>query len=311
MVIDTKNIKKYKNGPVTDNIFYSLNPGDRYSVCIRKFTSMGMFAEIDKKSGSLVIEIPHEERNTIKYKDLLKSKEYIESKYVLPIVLGVNVFGDVIIKDLHDTPNLLIGGKTGTGKSVLLRDFYESLSGKLKPADCKVIIIDTKYNDFCNLNNKKNLLCPVIKDINDVFDMFEKIAEMIEYRYNAFHAVNLRNIDQFRNKVSKMPYIVIMIDEMADLMGKNKKKTEDFISAVAFRGRSVGVHLIAATQRTEKDVITKQISADMPNRIAFAVRTKNQSKKILFDDGAEFLLSYGDMLYSEAGRIPLRVHTGI
>ena len=134
---------------------------------------------------------------------------------------------------------------------------------------------------------------------------------MISDRYDALRSVNLRRIEQFRNKEAKMPYIVIMIDELADLMCVNKKKMEDFVSAVAFRGRSVGVHLIAATQRTEKDVITKQISADMPNRIAFAVRTKNQSKKILFDDGAEFLLPYGDVLYSEAGRIPLRVHTGI
>lgn len=290
MIINTKDIKKHKTGPCVDNIFYTIKPDDKYSNIGKKFAALGIFTEL--KHNNLIIEIPHTEREIIKTKDLLKSDEYQKTKYSLPLIMGLDVFGDVVIKDLDMMPHLLVTGRVGSGKTVFLKNIYESLSN----SDCQFLIIDTKNVDFNGFNKKKNLFMPVVSDVDRAIRTLDIVTEIIDERYVKF---------------SDMPCLIVMIDEFADLMYKNKRITEAFIQYIAQKGRAVGVHLIIATQKTEKKVLSDLIMANIPTKIVFKTRDKKQSVRILGESGAELLLPFGDMLYSEAGRPPLRIHVGI
>ncbi|MBR5904288.1 MAG: AAA family ATPase [Alphaproteobacteria bacterium] len=292
----------YKMGPWTHNIIHTFSGDGRYSDFIKPFNDIGLYVEIDNKGKSMVIEMPREDRKPISFKNLLKCKEFKNTKYKLPVIMGVNVFGNPIVKDLDKMPHLFVGGSCGTGKTMLLKNIYESLSAKLSNDECKFVIIDTKAFDFVKYSKKKNMLMPVITDIEEIMTFFDKIAEIIDCRINIL-----------RNKHSKesknMPKIIIMIDEIIDLLFKYKKETEKFVQLIGLHGRSVGVYLIMATQRGNH--ITSTIYANTPTKICFKVRSKTDSRVNLGEEGAELLLSPGDMLYSEAGRIPERIHVAL
>lgn len=305
MIINTKDIKKHKTGPCVDNIFYSVRPGDRYSNVRKKFAGIGILTEV--RCNNLIIEIPRTDRETIKTKDLLKSKEFQNTKYTLPLVMGVDVLGNILVKDLMTMPHLLVSGRTGSGKTVFLKNIYESLSN----SDCQFLIIDTKNCDFNNFNGKKNLFMPVVSDVDVAIRTLDIVTEIIDERYVMLKKQKAKDITEYNKKFSDMPCLIVMIDEFADLMYKNKRITEAFVLYIAQKGRAVGVHLIIATQKTERQVLSDLIMANMPTRIVFQTRDKKQSVRILGESGAELLLPFGDMLYSEAGRPPVRIHVGI
>lgn len=305
MIINTKDIKKHKTGPCVDNIFYAIKPDDKYSNIGKKFAGLGIFTEL--KHNNLIIEIPHTEREIIKTKDLLKSDEYQKTKYSLPLIMGLDVFGDVVIKDLDMMPHLLVTGRVGSGKTVFLKNIYESLSN----SDCQFLIIDTKNVDFNGFNKKKNLFMPVVSDVDRAIRTLDFATEIIDDRYTILKKQKAKDITEYNKKFSDMPCLIVMIDEFADLMYKNKRITEAFIQYIAQKGRAVGVHLIIATQKTEKEVLSDLIMANIPTKIVFQTRDKKQSVRILGESGAELLLPFGDMLYSEVGRPPVRIHVGI
>jgi len=287
----------YKMGPWTHNIIHTFVESARYSDFIKTFNNMGLYVETDMKNKSVIIEIPREDRQQIRFKELLKCKEFKNTNYKLPIIMGVNVFGNPIIKELDKMPHLLITGRTGSGKSLFMQNIYESLSKKLNKDECQFVIVDLKGIDFNGYSKKKNMVVPVITECEEVFKIFDKISEIIDYRENILHG----------KKQEKMPKIVIIIDEFADLVAVNKKRIEQFIQLIAQKGRRVGIHLIISTQ-CGHSYLTNVIKANMPTRICMQTRSKEDSIKSFGESGAELLVSPGDMLYSEAGRVAERIH---
>ncbi len=238
---------------------------------------------------------------TDKFQNLLKSEQFAKTTAVLPIILGTDISGMPVIKDLHTFPHMLICGRTGTGKTVLLKNIYESLSNKLTTKQCKFIIIDPKAYDFTEYSKNNNLLVPVITDPRYAFNIFKDILNLIDDRYEILRKNQMRNVIEYNKEHNDMPYLVIIIDEMADFIALNKETFENFIQTIAQKARSVGIHLIMATQRLNRDNFTDMIDKYMPVRICFKT-TKDNSELCLGESGAELLLPYGDMLFSEPGR---------
>ena len=235
---------------------------------------------------------------TDKFQNLLKSEQFAKTTAVLPIILGTDISGMPVIKDLHAFPHMLICGRTGTGKTVLLKNIYESLSNKLTTKQCKFIIIDPKAYDFTEYSKNNNLLVPVITDPRYAFNIFKDILNLIDDRYEILRKNQMRNVIEYNKEHNDMPYLVIIVDEMADFMVLNNTEFETFFKTIMSKARSVGIHLIAATQRLNSD---NYINEYMPVRICFNT-TKDKSELCLGESGAELLLPYGDMLFSEPGR---------
>ncbi|MCP4523810.1 MAG: DNA translocase FtsK [Candidatus Gracilibacteria bacterium] len=262
--------------------------------------------------GSVGIEVPNPEREAIGLKDILESKEFNSKKYDIPLALGKDVSGNMIVGDLATMPHLLIAGQTGSGKSVGMNGFLMSLLYKFSPSDLKMIMVDPKRVELSIYNGIPHLLTPVITNPDKALNSLKWcVAEMLR-RYDLETQMKARNIAEYNEKVSdeeKLPYIVFVIDELADLMmSGNKKEVESSIARIAQMARAVGIHLIIATQRPSVDVITGLIKANVPSRVAFTVASQIDSQTILSQKGAEDLLGRGDMLYYPTGqREPERV----
>lgn len=249
-------------------------------------------------------------QTNIKFNDLIKTPEYKNTTAALPIILGVTKNGKIKIDDLQKIPHLFIGGRAGTGKTMFLESVLKSLSKKLSARECKFIIFDTKNNEFHHWKSDRHLLGPIITDTNALVENFDMILQMIDERYKTFLAHDVRNIWEYKKCTNKtMPAIVILVDEFSDLMAINKKHTEQFIKKICSRARATGIHIIAATSICTPGVITNTISAYFPTRIGFQTKTKRDAVKLLGEPGCETLSPCGDALYSEAGRIPVRIHT--
>lgn len=292
--------------------------------------------------NAIGIELPNKNRHTVYLKELLLSDEFKRMTTGIPIVLGKDISGNPVMADLAKMPHLLVAGTTGSGKSVSINDMILSILFKFTPQDCKLIMIDPKMLELSVYDEIPHLLTPVVTDPKKaVFALKWAVAEM-ENRYKQMSQLGVRNIDGFNKKITEskensdllvrkiqtgfdqetgrpifenqqlefapLPYIVIIVDEMADLMLVAGKDVEAAIQRLAQMARAAGIHLIMATQRPSVDVITGTIKANFPTRISFQVTSKIDSRTILGEQGAEQLLGQGDMLYmSGAGRI-LRVH---
>ena len=299
-----------QDGPIVSNFIFEPDKDARFSTIQNYIKNENIMISAGGKN--IIFQIPKETREMVLFKNLIGTKEFKETKAVLPILLGVDSFGETKIENLQKLPHILIAGRTGTGKSVFINSLLESLTLKLPSSECKFIIIDPKGVDYDYWDDNKYLMCPVTRlDVQEGFQKFEEILHLMDCRYQILHDANVRHITEYKEKTHKndMPFIVVVIDELADFMTKSKKQTEYFVQEIGMKARAVGIHLIFATQRPEKNILSDTITANIPTRVVFQVRNKKDSDLALGESGAEKLSLRGDVLYSEAGRIPVRIHT--
>jgi S-DNA-T family DNA segregation ATPase FtsK/SpoIIIE len=254
------------------------------------------------------IEVPNRMRINVYLKEILQSSEFQNRKYKLPIALGIDIGGKPIIADLAELPHLLIAGATGSGKSVCINNIILSIIYKLNPETVKFIMIDPKRVELNIYNGIPHLLIPIITDISQAIKVLNWVISEMEKRFKIFAEAGVRNLDGYNeyvrninNDTEPLPYIIIVIDELADLMLSSPVKAEESLCRLAQMTRATGIHLIIATQRPSVDIITGSIKVNFPSRIAFAVSTQVDSRTILDLNGAEKLLGNGDMLFSPVG----------
>lgn len=258
------------------------------------------------------IEVPNDNRQSVWLKEIIASKEFNSGKYEIPIAVGKDVNGDVVVGDLTKMPHMLVAWQTASWKSVGMNGFLISMLYKFTPSELKMIMVDPKRVELSVYNGIPHLLTPVITNPDKALNALKwAVAEMLR-RYDLATQVKARNLKEYNDKVDKkdkLPYIVIVIDELADLMmSGNKKEVEASIARIAQMARAVGMHLIVATQRPSVDVITWLIKANIPSRIAFTVASQIDSRTVIDWIGAEDLLGRGDMLYAPTGSLdPVRV----
>ena len=261
------------------------------------------------------IEVPNKEVEVVCLHDVIASKEYKDSQSKLTFAIGKDIAGKNIVSDIAKMPHLLIAGATGSGKSVCINTIIASILYKSGPEDVKMIMIDPKIVELGIYNGIPHLFVPVVTDPRKAAGALAWAVSEMEKRYAAFSEHNVRDLKSFNEQIErgvssaeKMPQIVIIIDELADLMMVASKEIEESIIRLAQKARAAGIHLIIATQRPSVDVITGLIKANIPSRIAFAVSSQVDSRTILDGGGAEKLLGRGDMLFSPIGMSkPLRV----
>ncbi|TFB08216.1 DNA translocase FtsK [Candidatus Atribacteria bacterium MT.SAG.1] len=254
------------------------------------------------------IEVPNRKRINVYLKEILQSSEFQNGKYKLPIALGIDIGGKPIIADLAELPHLLIAGATGSGKSVCINNLILSIIYKLSPKTVKFIMIDPKRVELNIYNGIPHLLIPIITDTNQAIKVLNWAISEMEKRFKMFAEAGVRNLEGYNeyvrninNDTEPLPYIIIVIDELADLMLSSPVKAEESLCRLAQMTRATGIHLIIATQRPSVDIITGSIKVNFPSRIAFAVSTQVDSRTILDLNGAEKLLGNGDMLFSPVG----------
>ncbi len=276
-------------------------------------TSIRIIAPIPGKSV-VGFEVANKLRRGVLLSNLIKSDTYTQSAASLPMILGVDTVGAPVIIDLARMPHLLMAGSTGSGKSVALNAMLISLLCKRSPDDVRLVLIDPKRLEFAPYADIAHLLFPIVTDPKMASPVLRWVVKQMEQRYEIMAAAGARNINDFRanaekNNYESMPYIVVIIDELADLMMCAGKEVEDAIIRITQMARAAGIHLIAATQRPSVDVITGLIKVNLPSRISFRVTTKIDSRTILDTSGADKLLGKGDMLFLDANEALLkRVH---
>lgn len=260
-----------------------------------------------EENGTIGFEFPADEMKIIDFKNILQSPQFLDTKAVLPLIMGVDIKGTPVIADLAKMPHLLIGGTTGSGKSVGLNTFILSLIAKMKPADLKLVLIDPKRIEFSVYNNQKYLLAPVVTETAEASATLEYLVGEMETRYALFEENLVKNILEYNNNVGHMPYIVCIIDEFADLMSVDKK-VEASVQRLAQKARAAGIHLILATQRPSVDVVTGVLKANFPTRLSYKVASAADSRTILDSGGAEKLVGRGDALFVSANGDLKRIH---
>ena len=261
------------------------------------------------------IEIPNRERHLVSFAELLQDDEFFGDRQAIPIALGKDISGEAQIMDLTKTPHLLIAGATGSGKSVCVNSIISSILYRRSPQEVKMILIDPKIVELKFYNDIPHLLTPVITDPKRAFQALQYLIYEMERRYSLLDSVGARDITGFNHRIVKknlamepLPYIVVIIDEFADLMATSGKELESTVARLAAMSRAVGIHLVLATQRPSTDVITGLIKANIPARIAFMVASKVDSRIILDAMGADKLLGRGDMLFTSAAEpFPIRM----
>ena len=253
------------------------------------------------------IEVPNTEKETVHFRDVVESDEFQDSKSKLSVALGKDVAGNMAIADIAKMPHALIAGATGSGKSVCINTIISSIIYKAKPSEVKLVMVDPKVVELSVYNGIPHLLIPVVTDPRKAAGALAWAVQEMDNRYNVFAQKGVRDLKGYNaliekeEGVGKLPQIVIIIDELADLMMVAAKEVEDSICRLAQKARAAGMHLIIATQRPSVDVITGIIKANIPSRIAFAVSSQVDSRTILDQIGAEKLLGKGDMLFYPSG----------
>ncbi len=292
---------------------------DDLSLALRA-TSIRIVAPIPGKAV-IGIEIPNAERETVRFREMVMADVFEKAKSVLTLCLGKDIVGDPVASELNKMPHLLIAGATGSGKSVALNTMICSFLYKATPDAVKMIMVDPKRIELSMYDGIPHLITPVVTDVKKATNaLFWAVREM-EYRYELLSEKKTRNIDQYNKKILKepkpetgeapkpLPYIVIIIDELADLMMVASRDVEVALTRLAQMARAAGIHLILATQRPSVDVLTGIIKANFPTRLTFQVSSKTDSRTIIDTNGAESLLGMGDMLFLPPGTAKLqRIH---
>lgn len=289
------------------------------------------------------VEMVNVTRQTVRYRSLMESDTFVDTKYKIPLALGVNIGGNPMYFDLAKMPHMLIAGRTGSGKSVFVQSIITSIVYHFTPDKCKLMIIDPKGVDFGFWDDIPHLITPIVKlDPAAAVNALKWAVREMEERYKQLQVLNARNIESYNEiaaekraagekmtkqvavgtdpetgellfetqeiDLSDIPYIVIVIDEVADLMSLARKDVEACVQRIAQKARAAGIHLVMATQRPDATTITGVIKANFPTRVSFQARSRIDSVTCLGEGGAEQLLACGDMLFSEAGRVPVRIH---
>lgn len=318
-------------GPVITRFEFEPAPGIKINKVVNlsddlalalKAMSIRIIAPIPGKAV-IGIEVPNARRESVVIKDIVSSAESEKSKSRLTLALGKDIVGSPVVADLQTMPHLLIAGATGTGKSVALNTMICSLLYKATPEDVKFIMIDPKRIELSAFNDIPHLITPVVTDMKKATNaLFWAVKEM-ERRYELLSENKVRNINQYNRKIEKsaapvdpeaekpekLPYIVVIIDELADLMMVSSRDVEVGLTRLAQMARAAGIHLILATQRPSVDVLTGVIKANFPTRLSFQVSSKTDSRTIIDSNGAETLLGNGDMLFLPPGTAKLqRIH---
>ncbi len=305
-------------GPVVTTYEYAPAAGIKINkiVALADDLALGLKAQSVRVVGSipgkaaLGIEIPNPERQIVYIRDLLSSEQYRLSKKKLSIVFGLDVVGNPVIADLSKMPHLLIAGSTGSGKSVAINTIIASLLYNASPEEVRLLMVDPKRIELSGYEGIPHLLHPVVVEPKLASRALQWAVREMERRYRLLEEERVKNFDSYNETAEeKLPYIVIIVDELADLMMVASKDVETSIARLAQMARAAGMHLILATQRPSVDVLTGLIKANFPTRISFKVASKVDSRTILDTSGAEHLLGAGDMLYLAPGSSLLnRVH---
>ena len=309
-------IKKVSNGPVVSLYEFEPAPGIKVSKIIslsddiaRNTSSVSTRVSIIPGRNTIGIEIPNGKRDNVLLSEIIGSDSFSKKEIKLPIALGKNISGLPIIADLTSMPHLLIAGTTGSGKSVCINTIITSLLYKHSPENCKLILIDPKMLELSSYEGIPHLLSPVITDAKKATSALSWTVKEMENRYKLMSSEGVRNIDGYNQKHKlKMPYIVVVVDEMSDLMLISSREIESYVQKLSAMARAAGIHIIMATQRPSVDVITGTIKANFPTRISFQVSSKIDSKTILGEQGAEQLLGKGDMLFMSSANKIFRIH---
>ena len=313
--IDGK-IKAINNGPVVSLYEFEPAPGVKVSKIInlsedlaRNTSSTSARVSVIPGKNTVGIEIPNETRESVSLREIISYEKFQKKDVQLPIALGKSISGMPIVGDLTSMPHLLIAGTTGSGKSVCINTIIVSLLYKLSPDLCKFILIDPKMLELSTYEGIPHLLTPVITDAKKATSALAWTVKEMNSRYKLMSKVGVRNIDGYNAKHKlKMPYIVVVVDEMSDLMLVAGKEIENYIQKLSQMARAAGIHIIMATQRPSVDVITGTIKANFPTRISFQVSSKIDSRTILGEQGAEQLLGKGDMLFMSSANRIVRIH---
>ncbi|MDH3342096.1 MAG: DNA translocase FtsK [Gammaproteobacteria bacterium] len=333
-------------GPVVTRFELELAPGVKASKITALSKDLArslsvvsvLVVEVIPGKSLVGLEIPNENKEIVSLSEILMSKAFDRATSPLTVGLGKDIGGHPVVADLAKMPHLLVAGTTGAGKSVCLNALLMSLLYKSKPADVRMILIDPKMLELNVYDGIPHLLAPVVVDMKEAANALRWCVGEMENRYSLMSALGVRNIIGFNKKVKEaiaagkpiddplfdvehaapgaqpvplqpLPYIVIVVDEFADLFMVVGKKIEELIARITQKARASGIHLILATQRPSVDVITGLIKANIPTRIAFQVSSRVDSRTILDQMGAEQLLGHGDMLYLEGGKsLPTRIH---
>jgi len=309
-------IKKVSRGPVVTLNEFEPAAGIKVSKIInlsediaRNTSSESARISTIPGSSKIGIELPNTSRENVYLSEIISSPNFSKKEIKLPIALGKSISGIPIVGDLSSMPHLLIAGTTGSGKSVCINTLILSLLYKHKPDKCKFIMIDPKMLELSTYEGIPHLLCPVITEAKRAASVLGWVVKEMESRYRLMTKVGVKNIDGYNSKHKlPMPYIVVMVDEMSDLMLVAGKEIESYIQKLSQMARAAGIHIIMATQRPSVDVITGTIKANFPTRISFQVTSKIDSRTILGEQGAEQLLGKGDMLYMSSANKIVRIH---
>ncbi|MDC1245988.1 DNA translocase FtsK, partial [Pelagibacteraceae bacterium] len=309
-------IKKVSHGPVVTLNEFEPAAGVKVSKIINlsddiarnTSSESARIATIPGRS-TIGIELPNSTRENVYLSEILSNSDFAKKDIKLPIALGKNISGIPVVGDLTSMPHLLIAGTTGSGKSVCINTIILSLLYRHTPDKCKFILIDPKMLELSTYEGIPHLLCPVITEAKKAASVLGWVVKEMENRYRLMTKEGVRNIDSYNSKHTlAMPYIVVVVDEMSDLMLVAGKEIENYIQKLSQMARAAGIHIIMATQRPSVDVITGTIKANFPTRISFQVTSKIDSRTILGEQGAEQLLGKGDMLYMSSANRIVRIH---
>ena len=309
-------IKKVSHGPVVTLNEFEPAAGVKVSKIINlsddiarnTSSESARIATIPGRS-TIGIELPNSTRENVYLSEILSNTDFTKKDIRLPIALGKNISGIPVVGDLASMPHLLIAGTTGSGKSVCINTIILSLLYRHTPDKCKFILIDPKMLELSTYEGIPHLLCPVITEAKKAASVLGWVVKEMENRYRLMTKEGVRNIDGYNGKHTlAMPYIVVVVDEMSDLMLVAGKEIENYIQKLSQMARAAGIHIIMATQRPSVDVITGTIKANFPTRISFQVTSKIDSRTILGEQGAEQLLGKGDMLYMSSANRIVRIH---
>lgn len=308
-------VENISTGPVITRYELSLNAGVRVSrvqgleadlAMALRSTSIRLQTPIPGTSY-IGIEIPNAQRDIVSMDEVVPVLK--DSDGDLDIVLGKDTVGEPVVMDLAKTPHLLVAGQTGSGKSVMVNTLISSLLMEKSPEEVRMIMVDPKVVELIQYKDVPHLLHPIITEADEALNALDWAVNEMEERYQQLADAGVRNIKSYNARTEdNMPYIVFIIDEMADLMLSAGRKAEEYIQRITQKARAVGIHMVLATQRPSVDVVTGTIKANVPARVAFKVASHTDSSTIIGQKGAEQLLGRGDMLVQANGDTPQRVH---